>query len=116
MTPAAGAVVAAQGTLTLLFFLGHGSYHSGMSHHTGNFRLPGLEGRPNVNVWPPCSEDLERCLIVLDCQGQVRLDTHPEEADFSFGLPELWEQKFKEDSDELVRSNCQNRPGGLLAP
>lgn len=40
--PVAGAVVAAQGTLSLLFFLGHGSYHSGMSHHTGNFRMQWL--------------------------------------------------------------------------
>jgi len=39
LSPLAAAVVACQGTFGLLFFLGHGSYHSGMSHHTGNFRM-----------------------------------------------------------------------------
>lgn len=39
--PAAG-LVAVEAAYVLIYFLGHGSYHTGMSHHTGNFRMQWL--------------------------------------------------------------------------
>eukprot|EP00747_Dinoflagellata_sp_TGD_P198563 gnl/TRDRNA2_/TRDRNA2_71630_c1_seq1.p1 gnl/TRDRNA2_/TRDRNA2_71630_c1~~gnl/TRDRNA2_/TRDRNA2_71630_c1_seq1.p1 ORF type:complete len:371 (-),score=28.54 gnl/TRDRNA2_/TRDRNA2_71630_c1_seq1:58-1050(-) len=66
LSPAAGALVAAQASSVLLYFLGHGSYHTGQSHHTGNFRMQWLLFRDDaawqklvtvfqhMRLGPPC--------------------------------------------------------------
>lgn len=74
MSKLARVVVVAEVALLALFFGGHGSYHSGMSHHTGNFRMQWLvfygdgawekytRGLAVAGRAEPCSAEFPTCV------------------------------------------------------